>query len=763
MNEDTPRGLDERAAQAAAEDQLKDTAADTAAVPAADVAASDQAAQATDLPKGSKGKASGSSKASKSAKSTKSAKSSRARKSPEAAERTTERVLVDSDAPEQSPATPRQKAARAAKASGTAEAAPAATSRRKTTKAAKGASADDAAPVTASARQRAVEVAAAAESRRKEAEAASAAETAPVSAPLPRAAHEAAADDTVAMGAVPAISPDATQAMPQSQASAAPAPGVTKAFKMPPERGAEGRRSQRAQQPRYQQSPVRPNAVAPMQVTGESPVRPVEWGAHGTGRSKTRKKRSVPKILLLTLLSILCVVGLAYSGVALYFSDRFLPNTNIGKVDVSLMSAADAQKALSNSVSNYTLNISGMGFDRTLNATDMGLSVDTWDIVDTALSHQDSWRWIQEWEKRHDETDILVATTNEAGLAEAVRSLVISFNDTVKGPVDANLAYDSAKGAFLVTKESVGQALNPDAVIAAADEAIALLKPSVTLTEDDLLQPTVFSDDERLNTAAQEANAIVGSKLTFTLSDTEVAKLGSDELTQWITLGDDLKPTLRDEEVDAWAQDMADELNTIGKRRTYTRPDGKQFTVEGGTYGWEIETETLANQVKDILKGGEAVEQTLAIPTDSTGYDYTTPGGQDWGKRYLDIDLGEQHVRFYDDDGKLVWESDCISGTPDGEHDTSTGVFWLNKPESPSKLIGYDSNGEKEYETEVTYWMPFDGISIGLHDADWQTDGFGGEMYKEGYGSHGCVNLPKDKARELYGLIKYSDVVVSHY
>ena len=59
--------------------------------------------------------------------------------------------------------------------------------------------------------------------------------------------------------------------------------------------------------------------------------------------------------------------------------------------------------------------------------------------------------------------------------------------------------------------------------------------------------------------------------------------------------------------------------------------------------------------------------------------------------------------------------------------------------------------------------MPFDGISIGLHDADWQTDGFGGEMYKEGYGSHGCVNLPKDKARELYGLIKYSDVVVSHY
>lgn len=561
--------------------------------------------------------------------------------------------------------------------------------------------------------------------------------------------------------AAESVSPDVTRAIPPVQPSG---PGATKEFKMPPNRGSEGRRNHRSQQARYQQTPARANTVAPMQAPGESPVRPVEWGAHGRGgASSSKKKRSVPKILLLTLLAILCVVGISYSAVALYFNDRFLPNTNIGKVDVSLMSAADAQKALSSSVSNYTLTISGMGFDRTLNATDMGLSVDTWDIVDTALSHQDNWRWAEQWNKRHDETDILVATSNEAGLSESVRSLVNSYNDTVKAPTNANLKYDSTAGAFVVTPESVGQALNADAVIAAADEAIALLKPSITLTEADLLQPTVFSDDERLNTAADEANAIVGSKLTFTLSDTEVGKLGADELTQWITLGDDLKPTLRDEEVDAWAQEMADELNTIGKRRTYTRPDGKQFTVEGGTYGWEIETEALANQVKDILKGGQAVEQTLAIPTDSTGYAYTTPGGQDWDKRYLDIDLTEQHVRFYDDDGKLVWESDCISGTPDGEHDTSTGVFWLNKPESPSKLIGYDSNGEKQYETEVTYWMPFDGISIGLHDADWQTDGFGGDMYKRGYGSHGCVNLPKDKAKELYDLIKYSDVVVSHY
>ena len=31
-------------------------------------------------------------------------------------------------------------------------------------------------------------------------------------------------------------------------------------------------------------------------------------------------------------------------------------------------------------------------------------------------------------------------------------------------------------------------------------------------------------------------------------------------------------------------------------------------------------------------------------------------------------------------------------------------------------------------------------------------------MYKDGYGSHGCVNLPPAKAKELYSLIHSGDV-----
>ena len=46
---------------------------------------------------------------------------------------------------------------------------------------------------------------------------------------------------------------------------------------------------------------------------------------------------------------------------------------------------------------------------------------------------------------------------------------------------------------------------------------------------------------------------------------------------------------------------------------------------------------------------------------------------------------------------------------------------------------------------------------IGFHDATWRS-AFGGNIY-EYSGSHGCVNLPPNAAKSLYGKIT-SDVYV---
>ncbi|MEE1273363.1 MAG: L,D-transpeptidase, partial [Olegusella sp.] len=61
----------------------------------------------------------------------------------------------------------------------------------------------------------------------------------------------------------------------------------------------------------------------------------------------------------------------------------------------------------------------------------------------------------------------------------------------------------------------------------------------------------------------------------------------------------------------------------------------------------------------------------------------------------------------------------------------------------------------------VTYWMPFIGNDVGLHDASWRSQ-FGGSIYQYN-GSHGCVNLPTDKAAQLYGLTRVGDKVIVHW
>ena len=69
------------------------------------------------------------------------------------------------------------------------------------------------------------------------------------------------------------------------------------------------------------------------------------------------------------------------------------------------------------------------------------------------------------------------------------------------------------------------------------------------------------------------------------------------------------------------------------------------------------------------------------------------------------------------------------------------------------------ADGTYEYESHVDYWMPFNG-GIGFHDASWRSK-FGGTIYQYS-GSHGCINLPVDKAKLLYEKVYKGMPVLCH-
>ena len=114
------------------------------------------------------------------------------------------------------------------------------------------------------------------------------------------------------------------------------------------------------------------------------------------------------------------------------------------------------------------------------------------------------------------------------------------------------------------------------------------------------------------------------------------------------------------------------------------RADGKQCAVEGGDFGWSIDSSTLAKQVEDAINNKQTGE--IEINYSQKADTFTAKGEPDW-KAYIDVDLSEQHARYYDESGNIVWEANFISGKP-GEDATPEGVWQINSNDGATKLIG---------------------------------------------------------------------------
>lgn len=479
-------------------------------------------------------------------------------------------------------------------------------------------------------------------------------------------------------------------------------------------------------------------------------------------QDEPKRKGKGLKIFGITLASILAALVIVYGAGCFLFMDRFYPNTIIGSHDVSMRTTSECAPEFNEAADDYVVDIQGRGLSLTLTALDINLKFDGLVIAQAAHDKVTPWMWPLEIFGDHDYSDSLLASYDKEVVSQEVSALIDEHNAAATPPTNASAVFDEKTQKFTISPEKIGTTLDKEVVLDKIDKAITTLTPEVKITADELEQATVLSTSKELEAACKQADTMITANISLVLNGAEIAALNPALQSTWISFGEDFSVTLNEEAFNAWTESLISNLNTVGTERTYTRPDGKVITVSGGTYGWEIDGDSLRTQIKEGMSAG--LVGAIEIPVWQSGTGFAALGGQDWGARYCDIDLSEQYARFYDETGALVWESSIISGKPDGKHNTPTGAYMLNQKQSPSKLIGeIDPKTKKpEYETVVTYWMPFVGNAVGLHDATWQPS-FGGSMYANGYGSHGCVNLPYSAAEALYGIIQPGDPVICHW
>ena len=459
--------------------------------------------------------------------------------------------------------------------------------------------------------------------------------------------------------------------------------------------------------------------------------------------------------------AIIAVVAVAYLLGCIYFYGRIWPNTKAGDADLSGLTQAEAVAQLDQASQTRTVNVSGQGVEFTLTGEAAGLEINSQAAVESILAGSSCWQWPIQIFASHDVTDTVSSSFDSDRLRSAIEANLSSFNETATDPTNATLYYDDSTGHFEINPGSLGTKLDVDSIMETVRTALASRNAYASLTSVNLVQQSVKADDATLVSSRDTANAYLNVALDLTLNGTVVATVNSSVVKDWIATSDDGSMYLDESRLVAWVDGVESLIDSVGGTRTYTRPnDGSTFTVSDGNYGWISDGAELENIVRDAVYNGTV--GSTEVPTKVTARTYN-PGGADWlGGNWFDVDLSEQHVYYFDADGNILWESDCVSGAY-GTHDTPTGVYYIYNKALNQILVGFDdpATGLPEYETPVAYWMPFND-GVGFHDADWQSS-FGGTRYMEGAGSHGCINLPPSAAASLYDICSIGDPVVVHY
>ena len=470
-------------------------------------------------------------------------------------------------------------------------------------------------------------------------------------------------------------------------------------------------------------------------------------------RRRGRRKKSMSKKPWIIAGSIVGALVVIYLGAAVFFMSHFLVNTTVNGKDFSGKTAADVEDYLKEQVADYELTILEQNnVSDVISGTDISLTYKENSQVEDALDAQNQLLWIVSLFAKSSADVTIEVEYDEAALQERIENLqAVTAEQT--DPVSAHPEYDG--NSFVVAEEQYGTKVDMETLTAKIEQYITEFNPTLDMMDEECyVMPAYTSDSPEVQAACDEMNSYLKASITYPMDESIV--VDKQLISGWITYDAEMNVTFNEDAVREWMREFSSKYDTVGTSRTITTPTGKTAEVSGGTYGWIVdeaaETENLINSIKN----GEVAEREPAYKQTAASH-----GAQDWGNTYIEVDIAAQHM-WYIVDGSIAMESDVVTGLPADGRDTPTGVYSILYTERDSTLKGEvdPATGKPSYETPVAFWMPFTWQGHGFHDATWQSS-FGGSRYQTN-GSHGCVNMPYDKAEQLFGMISAGTPVIVH-
>ena len=469
------------------------------------------------------------------------------------------------------------------------------------------------------------------------------------------------------------------------------------------------------------------------------------------------RKNVGKKKLLLTVLSALTLSLAATIGAFADESDtsKLVSGTKINGVGVGGLTPDEAKARIEGFYAGeYTLNIKEKGGkEESIKGSDIGYQVTVSGSIQDILDSQNATGRVAGPSGENTHTMEVSAQYNEEALNNKISNLSCISGGSIVTTKDASIsAYEEGK-EFTIVPAVQGNDVDPEKTKQVITAVVRAGSRELSLEETGCYRTVgVWESDENLKALCAAMNSRRTKQLRYVFGDASEV-LSGETMASWITGSSNGQVTLDQEKVAAFVANLAATYDTAGKARTFRGVTGAEYQLTG-PYGWKIDQTAETDNLVLMAQTGINQEREVQFSQQAASH-----SAADWGNTYAEVDFGAQHVYMYEN-GALTWDAPCVTGNVSKNYTTPEGIYSLTYKQTDRVLRGTkQADGTYEYESHVDYWMPFNG-GIGFHDASWRSK-FGGTIYQYS-GSHGCINLPVDKAKLLYEKVYKGMPVLCH-
>lgn len=450
---------------------------------------------------------------------------------------------------------------------------------------------------------------------------------------------------------------------------------------------------------------------------------------------------------ILAVVVPVAILVMIYCIVSVYYANRYYPGTWINGVNCSDMTVDEVKERLKEHRQSYSLRLNERGGQQeVLTSDDIGYMA-TFDSVSELKDEQGMWSWILHLSDINFYTAEGKPGFEEDKLRSALNALNCVSGPDVTAPADAYVDYtDGVK----IVPETEGTTIDTDKLYQVVSEAILSEQNRIDLDASDCyVHPSVTTETPEFKEVTDHIRKYTDVTITLNVADTTEV-INSEQITQWLYQDDNGDVALDKEKIRSYMYDMEDKYDTINKTRSFVNSYGNTVKIQPGTLGWSIAANNETEKIYNAILDGKSETRDIEYDSEAPSW-----GENDIGNTYVEISIDNQHMWFYKN-GSLIVETDVTTGTSSTGHDTPRGAFYINNKQMNVTLVS--ANPDDPYESKVTYWLPFKGNSYGIHDASWRSS-YGGSIYIYN-GSHGCVNTPLDKVKQIYENITIGTPVI---